>query len=176
MNKSGHRRREETCFDDRFAVGEGIIRYMRQHSCSKSAACEYFASTSPLGLRALKAAHTTAMVFPSAQRYRGVGYTKHQSMAEVSRKNLPFNCSDDEYRRGLHEALAEVARRDISVNTLNGNGPDSAKNVLVRAIRRIRRRLQVVEERNESGSVRFPLVHGIKAITSEDVSRLQDEA
>jgi hypothetical protein len=176
MNKMGHRRREQDAFDERFAVGDSIIRYMRQHACSKAAACEHFAVGGSLGVRALKAALTTATVFPLSQRYSRVGYTKHQSLAEVSRKNLPFVCADSEYRRGLREALMEIARRDIPVNDLNGKGPDSAKSVLVRAIRRLRRRRLGADETNEPNEIRFPLVRGAQTITAEDVKRLEDEA
>jgi hypothetical protein len=176
MNTQGHRLREQASFDDRFAVGERIIRYMREHACSKAASCEHFASKGLLGIRALKAAVNTATVFPPGQRYSGVGYTKHQSLAEVSRKNLPFICSDEEYRQGLREALTEIAHRDIPVNDLNGKGPDSAKSVLVRAIRRLRLRRQGVENQSETQEIRFPLVRGAKTITSEDVKRLEDES
>jgi hypothetical protein len=172
MNMTGHRRREAEAFEDRFAIGEKIIRYMKQHGCSKAAACEHFQSQTRLQSAALKAAHTTAKTFPHAERNRSVGYTKHQSLAQVSRKN--FRCTDEEYKLGLREALSEIALKHLPVNVLNGDGRDNAKSVLGRAIRRIQTgRSGTGNQKNFEA--RFPLVHGTRAITPEDVGRLQDD-
>ena len=172
MNKIRHR--EEANFEDRFSVGDAIIRYMRKHGSSKSDACNYFAETRKVGIRALMAAHTTASVFPPDQRSSAVGYTKHQSLSEVSRKK--FSCSDEDYRRGLQEALVEIARRGITVNVLNSNSEDSAKNLLAKAIRRVQARRVRTGARNQARDIRFPLVQGARSFTSDEVLALQDEA
>jgi hypothetical protein len=176
MNKVRYHQRQEQDFDARFAVGEDIVRYMEKHACKKKVACDHLALKYPtLGSSALRAAHTTAKMFPPQDRNRAAGYTRHQCFAEVSRKNLPFVCTDEEYRHGVLQALEEAARRDLPVNMLN-NGPETAKVLLIRAIRRIRRRRQGIESGNNTDEIRFPLVHGTKTISIDDVKRLEDEA
>lgn len=135
MNSQTIRKRERQEFERLFSIGDEINAYINQQGVSQSATCKHFMKTHDYCENYLGGLARTARAFPSSERNPSVGFTKHQSLAEVSRKNLPIQCSDIQYRLALREALTVIRDTELRINGLNSK--QVVHTLLTECIRRI---------------------------------------
>lgn len=120
--------REQKSSVERFLTGDQMLEFAKSHPSLRPAdICRYFAEEHPDQTeRGYDAIFRTVKAFPPSHRHPAVGFTKHQALAEVSKRNLyrdyNLNPTSEQWSKALRDALNLIHDQDITVNELTEKG------------------------------------------------------